>query len=144
MIRLPLTAHARPTAADRYHRRPQGPLDLDFISVAALSSGGSRPASIEDEPPLGQWFVLHHHAEDRVQLELSEAAGIDEQGEDRKTGQFTDGLVRVMLNPYQPGPAVAGKRPLDVRATMSTSPSCPHTDRFLDPDRIRIAAPDVV
>lgn len=86
-------------------------LELDFITVAALASGGSAPASIEDDAPLG---VLYHRAEDGVQLEVSKAAGIDEHGDDRKTGQFTGWLVRVILNPYQPGPAAAGTRPLDV------------------------------
>jgi hypothetical protein len=89
-------------------------LELDLIMVAALVSGGSPPTSIEDDPPLGQWFVLYHRAEGGVQLEVSKAAGIDEQGDDRKTGQFTGWLVRVILNPYQPGPAAAGKQPLDV------------------------------
>jgi hypothetical protein len=87
---------------------------LELITVAALVSGGSTPVSIDDEAPLGQWFVLYHRAEDGVQLEVSKAAGIDEQGDDRKTGQFTGWLVRVILNSYQPGPAAAGKRPLDV------------------------------
>jgi len=87
---------------------------LELIAVAALVSGGSTPVSIDDEAPLGQWFVLYHRAEEGVQLEVSKAAGIDEQGDDRKTGQFSGWLVRVILNPYQPGPAAAGKRPLDV------------------------------
>jgi hypothetical protein len=87
---------------------------LELITVAALVSGGSTPVSVDDEAPLGQWFVLYHRAQDGVQLEVSKAAGIDEQGDDRKTGQFTGWLVRVILNPYQPGPAAASKRPLDV------------------------------
>lgn len=90
-------------------------LELDLIMVAALASGSSTaPASIEDDVPLGQWFVLYHRSQDGVQLEVSKALGIDEQGEDRKTGQFTGWLVRVILNPYQPGPAAVGNRPLDV------------------------------
>jgi hypothetical protein len=87
---------------------------LELISVAALMSGGSTPVSISDDVPLGQWFVLYHRAEDEVRVEVSKAAGIDEQGDDRKTGQFTGWLVRVILNPYQPSPAAAGKRPMDV------------------------------
>jgi hypothetical protein len=87
---------------------------LELITVAALVSSGSTPVSINDEVPLGQWFVLYHRAEEGVQLEVSKAAGIDEEGDERKTGQFTGWLVRVIVNPYQPGPAAAGKRPLDV------------------------------
>jgi len=87
---------------------------LELITVAALVSEGSGPVSIDDDAPLGQWFLLYYRAEDGVYLEVSKAAGIDEQGDDKKTGQFTGWLVRVILNPYQPGPAAAGKRPLDV------------------------------
>ncbi len=87
---------------------------LELITVAALMSEGSSQVSVEDEAPLGQWFLLYYRAEDGVHLEVSKAAGIDEQGDDRKSGQFTGWVVRVILNPYRPGPASAGKRPLDV------------------------------
>lgn len=87
---------------------------LELITVAALKSGGATPVSIDDEAPLGQWFLLYHRAEDGVHLEVSKAGGIDEQGDDRKTGQFTNWLVRVILDPHRPAPAVAERRPLDV------------------------------
>ena len=88
---------------------------LELITVAALVAGGSsNPVSIDDDAPLGQWFVLYHRGEFGVQLEVSKAAGIDEQGDERKTGQFTGWLVRVMLTPYEPGPLAVGNRPLDV------------------------------
>lgn len=87
---------------------------MELITVAALTSGGPSPVSIDDEPPLGQWFVLYHRAEDGVHLEVSKAGGIDEQGEDRKTGQFTNWLVRVILDPHRPAPDVVSRQPLDV------------------------------
>lgn len=87
---------------------------LELISVAALVSGGATPVSIDEDAPLGQWFVLYHRADDEVRVEVSKAAGIDDQGEDRKTGQFTGWLVRVILDPHRPDPAITGERPLDV------------------------------
>lgn len=87
---------------------------LELISVAALVSSDTTAVSFDDDPPLGQWFVLYHRAEDEVRVEVSKAAGIDEQGDDRKTGQFTGWVVRVILEPYRPDLAVASGRPLDV------------------------------
>jgi len=88
---------------------------LELITVAALiAQSSTQPVSIDDDPPTGQWFVLYHRAELEVRLEVSKAAGIDEQGDDRKTGQFTGWVVRVILNPYQPDPVAAVNRPLDV------------------------------
>lgn|GEM_PF-1046469 len=87
---------------------------LELISVAALVTDGPAPVSVDDDAPLGQWFVLYHRTEDQVRIEVSKAAGIDEQGDDRKTGQFTGWLVRVILDPYVPPADVAAGRPLDV------------------------------
>ncbi|MDV3131448.1 hypothetical protein [Mycobacterium sp. 29Ha] len=88
---------------------------LELISVAALIPGEPvAPLSIDDAPPLGQWFLLYHRAEDGVRSEVSFAAGIDEQGEERKTGQFTGWNVRVILDPFQPDSTEPIKRPLDV------------------------------
>ncbi|WP_019970319.1 hypothetical protein [Mycobacterium sp. 141] len=86
----------------------------ELITVAALLGGGATPVSIDDDVPLGQWFVLYHRGEFGVQLEVSKAAGIDEQGTERKTGQFTGWLVRVMLTPYEPETPATGRKPLDV------------------------------
>ena len=89
---------------------------LELISVAALVSDGTTVVSIDDDAPLGQWFVLYHRSRDKDQvlLEVSKAAGIAEEGEGRKTGQFTGWMVRVILEPYQPEPEITGRRPLDV------------------------------
>jgi hypothetical protein len=89
---------------------------LELISVAALLSPGddSTPLTIDGKPPLGEWFVLYHRADDEVRVEVSKPTGIDEQGEDRKTGQFTGWLVRVILEPYRPDPAISDGRPKDV------------------------------
>lgn len=104
---------ASPSGPRAAHRRGPATIaavagQLELITVAALM-GPAATASINDEVPLGQWFVLYHRGEDRVQLEVSKALGINQQ-----TGQFTGWSVRVILNPYEPEPSVVGRKPLDV------------------------------
>lgn len=102
------------------HRRGRATIDalndqMELITVAALLNQESMlGVSIDDDPPLGQWFLLYHRGKDEVRLEVSKAAGIVEEGSGLRTGQFDGWVVRVMLDPYEPESVAGAKRPLDV------------------------------